>query len=165
MASPPPQVQERIARENAEVRAVLGTVSPDNHLTLPLLRPVPGDVSSAYGLKRFFNDLERNPHRGLDLRAALGEPVRSAAAGQIVLAADQYYGGNSVFIDHGLGVFTVYMHLDEIKVRQGDMIEASKSPARGSDRPGHGAASASWPLCARPGGGPVGPFFANQSQQ
>jgi len=126
MASPPPEVQERIARENAEVRAVLSTVSPDNHLTLPLMRPVPGDVSSAYGLKRFFNDLERNPHRGLDLRAALGDPVRSAAPGRIVLAADQYYGGNSVFIDHGLGVFTVYMHLDEIKVRQGDMIEAGE---------------------------------------
>jgi murein DD-endopeptidase MepM/ murein hydrolase activator NlpD len=126
MASPPAAVQERIARENAEVRAVLNTVSPDNHLVLPFMRPVPGDVSSAYGLKRFFNDLERNPHRGLDLRAALGDPVRAAAPGQIVLAADQYYGGRSVFLDHGLGVFTVYMHLDEIKVRQGDMVEAGE---------------------------------------
>ena len=124
MATPPVAVQERIARENAEVRAVLGTVSPDNHLVLPFMRPVPGEVSSAYGLKRFFNDLERNPHRGLDLRAALGDPVRAAAPGRIVLAADHYYGGRSVFLDHGLGVFTVYMHLDEFKVRQGDMVEA-----------------------------------------
>lgn len=126
MASPPAAVQERIARENAEVRTVLGTVSPDNHLVLPLMRPVPGGVSSAYGLKRFFNDMERNPHRGLDLRAALGDPVRAAAPGQIVLAADHYYGGRSVFLDHGLGVFTVYMHLNEIKVRQGDMVEAGE---------------------------------------
>ncbi len=126
MATPPAAVQERIARENAEVRAVLGTVSPDNHLVLPLMRPVPGGVSSAYGLKRFFNDLERNPHRGLDLRAALGDPVRAAAPGRIVLAADHYYGGRSVFLDHGLGVFTVYMHLDEFKVRQGDMVEAGE---------------------------------------
>ncbi|MGE4441385.1 MAG: M23 family metallopeptidase [Desulfomicrobium sp.] len=126
MASPPAAVQDRIARENAEVRAVLNTVSPDNHLVLPFMRPVPGDVSSAYGLKRFFNDLERNPHRGLDLRAALGDPVRAAAPGQIVLAADHYYGGRSVFLDHGLGVFTVYMHLDEIKVRQGAMVEAGE---------------------------------------
>jgi murein DD-endopeptidase MepM/ murein hydrolase activator NlpD len=126
MATPPAAVQERIARENAEVRAVLGTISPDNHLVLPLMRPVPGGVSSAYGLKRFFNDLERNPHRGLDLRAALGDPVRAAAPGRIVLAADHYYGGRSVFLDHGLGVFTVYMHLDEFKVRQGDMVEAGE---------------------------------------
>lgn len=126
MASPPAAVQERIARENAEVRAVLATVSPDNHLVLPFMRPVPGGVSSAYGLKRFFNDLERNPHRGLDLRAALGDPVRAAAPGRIVLAADHYYGGRSVFLDHGLGVFTVYMHLDEFKVSQGDMVEAGE---------------------------------------
>jgi murein DD-endopeptidase MepM/ murein hydrolase activator NlpD len=126
MASPPAAVRERIARENAEVRSVLGAVSPVNHLVLPLMRPVPGEVSSAYGLKRFFNDMERNPHRGLDLRAALGDPVRAAAPGQIVLAADHYYGGRSVFLDHGLGVFTVYMHLDEIKVRQGDMVEAGE---------------------------------------
>lgn len=126
MATPPAAVQERIARENAEVRAVLGTVTPDNHLVLPFMRPVPGEVSSAYGLKRYFNDLERNPHRGLDLRAALGDPVRAAAPGRIVLAADHYYGGRSVFLDHGLGVFTVYMHLDEFKVRQGDMVEAGE---------------------------------------
>ncbi|PKN31400.1 MAG: M23 family peptidase [Deltaproteobacteria bacterium HGW-Deltaproteobacteria-18] len=126
MASPPAAVQERIARENAEVRAVLDTVTPDNHLVLPLMRPVPGEASSAYGLKRFFNDLERNPHRGLDLRAALKDPVRAAAPGRIVLVADHYYGGRSVFLDHGLGVFTVYMHLDEFKVRQGDMVEAGE---------------------------------------
>lgn len=126
MATPPAEVQERIARENAEVRAVLNTVSPVNHLVLPLMRPVPGDVSSAYGLRRFFNNLERNPHRGLDLRAALGDPVRAASPGQVALAADHYYGGRSVFVDHGLGVFTVYMHLDEIRVRQGDMVEAGQ---------------------------------------
>lgn len=126
MATPPAAVQERIARENAEIRAVLNAASPDNHLVLPLMRPVPGDVSSAYGLRRFFNGLERNPHRGLDLRAALGDPVRAASPGQVALAADHYYGGNSVFIDHGLGVFSVYMHLDEIKVRQGDMVEAGQ---------------------------------------
>jgi len=126
MASPPAAVQERIARENAEIRVVLSAASPDNHLVLPLRRPVPGDMSSAYGLRRFFNGLERNPHRGLDLRAALGDPVRAASPGQVALAADHYYGGNSVFIDHGLGVFTVYMHLNDIKVRQGDMVEAGQ---------------------------------------
>lgn len=126
MATPPAAVQERIAREHALVRETLSRVSPVSHLVLPLQRPVPGEVSSAYGLRRFFNDLERNPHRGLDLRAALGEPVRAAAAGQVVLAADHYYGGRSVFIDHGLGVYSVYMHLDEFKTAEGDMVEAGQ---------------------------------------
>ena len=126
MASPPAAVQERIAREHALVRETLSRVSPVSHLALPLRRPVPGEVSSAYGLRRFFNDMERNPHRGLDLRADLGEPVRAAAAGQVVLAADHYYGGRSVFIDHGLGVYSVYMHLDEFKTAEGDMVEAGQ---------------------------------------
>lgn len=126
MATPPAAVQERIAREQAEVRETLARVSDVNHLTLPLMRPVPGAVSSAYGLRRFFNDLERNPHRGLDLKAGLGEPVRSVAAGQVVLAADHYYGGRSVFIDHGLGVYSVYMHLDEFRTEQGAMVEAGQ---------------------------------------
>jgi murein DD-endopeptidase MepM/ murein hydrolase activator NlpD len=126
MATPPAAAQERIAREQAEVRETLARVSDVNHLTLPLMRPVPGAVSSAYGLRRYFNDLERNPHRGLDLNADLGEPVRSVAAGQVVLAADHYYGGRSVFIDHGLGVYSVYMHLDAFRTEQGAMVEAGQ---------------------------------------
>jgi len=105
---------------------VVNTVSAVNHLILPLIRPVPGEVSSAYGLKRYFNDQARNPHRGLDLRAALGDPVQAVAPGQIMLVADHYYGGRSVFLDHGLGVYSVYMHLSEITVRQGEMVEAGQ---------------------------------------
>jgi murein DD-endopeptidase MepM/ murein hydrolase activator NlpD len=126
MASPPPDVQERIAREHAQVRKVLGSVSDVNHLTLPLIRPVPGSVSSAYGLRRFFNDQPRNPHRGLDLRAAEGDPIRSAAPGQVVLTADHYYAGRCVYVDHGLGVYTLYMHMSEINVREGEMVEAGQ---------------------------------------
>jgi murein DD-endopeptidase MepM/ murein hydrolase activator NlpD len=127
MATPPASVQDRIARENALVRETLARVSPVNHLTLPLIRPVPGRVTSAYGLTRFFNDKPRNPHRGLDLDAGLGEPVQAAAPGQVVLADDHYYAGRCVFIDHGWGVHTVYMHLDGIEVRQGDMVEAGQT--------------------------------------
>lgn len=127
MATPPASVQERIAREHAQVRKVLGTVSEVNHLVLPLVRPVPGTVSSAYGLRRFFNDQPRNPHRGLDLRAAQGDPVRSAAPGQVVLTADHYYAGRCVYVDHGLGVYTLYMHLSEIKVQEGEMVEAGQT--------------------------------------
>lgn len=130
MATPPASVQARIAREQELVRAVLGRVTPVNHLDLPLVRPVPGGVSSAYGLKRVFNGQARNPHRGLDLRAATGDPIQAASPGQIVLAEEHYYGGRSVYIDHGLGVHTVYMHLDEMLVKEGDMVEAGQSIGR-----------------------------------
>ena len=133
MVTPPAAVQARIERETAEIRKVLGTASPVSHLALPLIRPVPGEVSSAYGLKRYFNDQARNPHRGLDLKAALGDPVHAVAAGQVALAADHYYGGRSVFLDHGLGVYSVYMHLSEISVRQGEMIEAGQVIGRAGE--------------------------------
>jgi len=130
MVTPPASVQERINRENSEVRRILGTVSPVKHLDLPLIRPVPGKITSVYGLTRYFNDQPRNPHRGVDLRAAMGDPVQAAAAGQVVLAAEHYYAGRCVFIDHGLGVYTQYMHLDEILVREGDMVEAGDTIGR-----------------------------------
>lgn len=130
MATPPASVQARIAREQAAVRAVLGTVTPTNHFSMPIIRPVQGEVSSAYGLKRFFNGHARNPHRGLDLRAATGDPVQAASSGQVVLAEEHYYGGRSVYIDHGLGVHTVYMHLDEMLVKEGDMVEAGQTIGR-----------------------------------
>ena len=126
MVTPPADVQERIRQEQALTRKILAGVSPDNHLILPLIRPVPGSVTSAYGLTRFFNDQPRNPHRGLDLRAALGDPIQAAAPGQVVLAAELYYAGRCVYIDHGLGVFTQYMHMDEILVQSGDMVEAGQ---------------------------------------
>ncbi len=126
MVTPPAGVQERIKQENALARKILGTATAVNHLVLPLVRPVPGEVTSAYGLIRFFNDQPRNPHRGLDLRAALGDPVQAASPGKVVLAADHYYAGRCVFVDHGLGVHTHYMHLDEILVREGDMVEAGQ---------------------------------------
>lgn len=126
MASPPRSVQDRIAREAAQVRAVLNHVSPANYLTLPLLRPVPGTVSSAYGLRRFFNNQPRNPHRGLDLRAALGDPVRSVSAGRVVLTAEHYYAGRCVYVDHGLGVCSLYMHLDAVTVREGQPVAAGE---------------------------------------
>lgn len=126
MVTPSPAAQERIQKENLLVRKILGTVTSVNHLVLPLIRPVPGEVTSLYGLTRFFNDQPRNPHRGLDLRAAQGDPVQAAAPGKVVLAADHYYAGRCVFVDHGLGVHTQYMHLDEILVREGDMVEAGQ---------------------------------------
>lgn len=130
MSTPPASVQARIAREQALTQAVLGRVSQDNHLVLPLIRPVPGGVRSAYGLKRFFNGQARNPHRGLDMTAAQGEAVLAASPGQVVLAEEHYYGGRSVYIDHGLGVHSVYMHLDEMLVKEGDMVEAGQTIGR-----------------------------------
>ncbi|MEW5722863.1 MAG: M23 family metallopeptidase [Thermodesulfobacteriota bacterium] len=123
MVNPPPEMQKRIQEEALAVGRALAVVSPEQLWTPPFLRPVPGDVSSVYGLKRFFNDQPRSPHRGLDFNAHEGEPVRAGNAGQVVLTGGHYFAGNSVYIDHGLGVVSVYLHLSRIEVQEGLRVD------------------------------------------
>jgi murein DD-endopeptidase MepM/ murein hydrolase activator NlpD len=71
-----------------------------------------------------YNGEPRSPHPGLDLRAASGTPVESSGAGHVCLAEDLYYSGNTVILDHGGGLFTVYAHLSRLLVSEGDAVEA-----------------------------------------
>ncbi len=120
--TPDPSLSERIERERKKTAAVLSRISPEQFLAFPLSRPVPGTVSSVYGLRRIFNNQPRSQHKGLDLRAAQGDPVKACAAGRVVLAEEQYFAGNCVIVDHGLGVYTLYMHLSAFKVREGQAV-------------------------------------------
>ena len=88
------------------------------------MRPVPGEPTSTFGKRRFFNDKPRSPHPGLDLRAATGTPVLAAGSGLVAISQDLYYSGNTVIIDHGGGLFTIYAHLSELDVSVGDELEA-----------------------------------------
>lgn len=121
--TPPASEQERIKRDREVMRAALSPRTPVQHWSLPMLRPVPGEVTSLYGLRRVFNNVPKNPHKGLDLDAAEGDPIQAADTGVVTLAEDLYYGGNTVIIDHGLGVFTTYMHLSAINVARGQRVE------------------------------------------
>jgi murein DD-endopeptidase MepM/ murein hydrolase activator NlpD len=116
--------EERAARERKEVEAVLSTVSLKRAWTCPFLRPVPGEVGSVFGLRRFFNNEPRSPHNGVDFHAEQGEPIQAVAAGIVLLAAEHFFAGNSVYVDHGQGVISMYFHLSEISVRQGQPVKA-----------------------------------------
>ena len=119
--------KENLARHQAErkiVNAVMAKRTPTRHWQLPMLRPVPGAISSLFGVQRMFNGVPRSSHKGLDLRAAEGDPIKACADGTVVLAADHFFSGNVVYIDHGLGVFTVYCHMSKINVAEGDFVRA-----------------------------------------
>jgi hypothetical protein len=120
--TPPPEVDERIKRDRAALSAVLHKITLEKYWTIPMQRPVPGPIGSVYGLRRVFNGTPRNPHKGMDFRAAEGDPVHSAAAGVVALAEEQYYGGNLVVVDHGLGVCTLYLHLSRFAVSVGQRV-------------------------------------------
>jgi len=121
---PPKEVEERLVRERArlaEVYAARRDVLPPDRA---FVRPVPGDPTAEFGTRRVFNGEPRSPHGGVDLRAAAGTEVRASGSGLVVLAADLYYSGNLVILDHGGGLFTLYAHLSELRVREGQQVAA-----------------------------------------
>ena len=119
---PPADVMARIKADRERVRQALAQRLPERLWVLPFARPVPGDVSSLYGLKRVFNGQPRGVHKGLDLRGPQGQQVLACADGQVVLTGNLYFSGNVVYINHGEGVFTAYLHLSEMLVQNGDRV-------------------------------------------
>ena len=85
-------------------------------------RPVPGRQSSPFGVRRFFNGEERNPHSGLDFAASTGTPIKAPAAGKVILVGDYFFNGKTVFVDHGQGLISMFCHLSAIDVAVGQEI-------------------------------------------
>ena len=121
---------ERSKRERAETLTVLNAFTPERFWSLPFQRSVPGTlrsgVSSHFGLRRVFNGEPRSHHRGLDLRASQGTPIRACADGTVVIAADHFFSGNVVYIDHGQGVVTMYAHMSRIAAEPGQKVKAGE---------------------------------------
>ena len=114
---------ERIAAERKRIDAALGNFSADRIPELSLRAPVPGQRSSSFGLRRFFNGQPRNPHSGMDIAAPTGTPILSPAPGKVIDTGDYFFNGNTVFVDHGQGVITMYCHLSRIDVKAGDEVD------------------------------------------
>ena len=112
----------RYERERAHLADVTATFSATTPPTLMLRQPTPGPRSSSFGLRRVFNGQSRNPHSGMDIAALLGTPVLAPAAGRVIDTGDYFFNGNTVWLDHGAGLLTMYCHLSAINVKVGDEV-------------------------------------------
>jgi murein DD-endopeptidase MepM/ murein hydrolase activator NlpD len=113
---------KRIAREQTLSNRAFATWSEVLADDLRFDLPTSGRFSSAFGLRRFFNDQARAPHSGLDIAAPQGAPVLAPAAGTIIETGNYFFNGNTVFIDHGQGLVSMYNHLSRIHVRKGARV-------------------------------------------
>lgn len=129
---PPSQVnlspadEERVAREQEKMRAAMTAFTPDAPSTLRLAQPVPGPRSSSFGLRRMFNGESRNPHKGMDIAARTGTPIKAPLAGRVVDVGSYFFNGNNVIVDHGQGLMTMYCHLSKIRVDVGQELKAGE---------------------------------------
>jgi murein DD-endopeptidase MepM/ murein hydrolase activator NlpD len=122
MVNPEKRDMARIGKEQQRIRKALASWSPQTPETLQLALPVKGPVSSTFGLRRFFNDQPRKPHSGLDLAAPEGTPIKAPAGGRVIDTGEFFFNGNTVFIDHGQGLVTMYCHLSHIDVKPGQPV-------------------------------------------
>jgi len=113
---------KRYKHERSELASVFDHNTSSKLWDKTFLRPVNGKISTPFGVRRIINDKPKNPHSGVDLKASEGTPVISANSGIVVLTCNHFFTGNSVYIDHGTGILTMYFHLSKISVKQGEKI-------------------------------------------
>jgi murein DD-endopeptidase MepM/ murein hydrolase activator NlpD len=122
--TPPDSVRERIDREAKLLEATWRSSAPERLWGAGFRRPVPQPANSAFGTRSIFNGKPRNAHGGADFLSPGGTPVAAPASGRVAVARALYYSGNTVIIDHGLGVFSMLAHLSAIEVAERDPVAA-----------------------------------------
>lgn len=120
--TPDPEQLERIARERTIIDTAIGNYRDTELDGIALRAPVAGPRSSSFGLRRYFNDQPRSPHKGMDIAAAVGTPIIAPRGGIVTATGDYFFNGNTVIVDHGQGLVTLYCHLSEIDVAEGDNV-------------------------------------------
>jgi murein DD-endopeptidase MepM/ murein hydrolase activator NlpD len=120
---PPKETLARIEEEQTIKKRVFSATLPEPRWAGSFQPPAKAEVSGVFGSARVFNDVKKSQHTGLDFRVTTGTPVSATNNGTVILAQNLYFEGNCVIIDHGQGLLTLYLHLSEFKVKEGDAVE------------------------------------------
>ena len=115
---------QRVEEESKRLRTLYATITPERHWRGRFAKPVGvPDAGEGFGARRIINGQVRAPHAGLDYSADAGTPVVGANAGHVALVAEYFFPGRLVVLDHGLGLYTLYFHLERADVADGDRVE------------------------------------------
>jgi murein DD-endopeptidase MepM/ murein hydrolase activator NlpD len=120
---PPKETEPRIEEEQALKKKLFSHTSPDAMWTGRFEAPAQASVSGVFGSARVLNGIKRNQHMGLDFRVHTGSAIHATNAGTVVLARNLFFEGNCVAVDHGQGLITLYMHLSQFRVKEGDKVK------------------------------------------
>lgn len=112
----------RADRELAVIKGLKRHWRAAQDTDLAFILPVEGELSSHFGLRRFFNEEPRAPHAGLDVAVDRGTPVKASAQGAVLAVDDYFFNGKTIFVDHGNGLITMYCHLDRIDMKSGEAV-------------------------------------------
>jgi murein DD-endopeptidase MepM/ murein hydrolase activator NlpD len=124
--SPPREALTRIEKDAERVGAIFAAASPERYWSGPFVRPVRGRAISAFGKRSVYNGQPRSPHSGTDFSGAAGTPIKAPNAGRVVLAADLYYSGKTLILDHGQGLYSYFGHMSALSAGEGDMVAAGE---------------------------------------
>ena len=123
MVNPNQYDMGRINKDKKRINAALRHWQYSSNVQLNFIKPVQGVYSSAFGLRRFFNKQARKPHSGLDIAAAEGSPIHAPANGTIIETGNYFFNGNTLFIDHGQGLISMYCHMNSIDIKNGSKVK------------------------------------------
>jgi len=124
--TPPESVQERIKLESQRMDQLFASHTPRRLWDGAFFVPVTGAATSGFGRRNILNGKPRSPHWGTDFTAEVGTPVLSPNSGTVVLASELYFSGNTIIIDHGLGLFSFLAHLSRISVNEGEQVKTGQ---------------------------------------
>jgi murein DD-endopeptidase MepM/ murein hydrolase activator NlpD len=121
-----PRDLARHEREREHLQGVVATLSDPPPASLRMRLPTEGRRSSSFGLRRIFNNQPRSPHSGMDIAAPIGTPVLAAAPGRVLDRGDYFFNGQTLWLDHGGGLLTMYCHLHDTAVQPGAQVSAGQ---------------------------------------
>ena len=119
-----PKTLDRVNRESKKLKALFEGVREERLWKGAFSRPVEGEITTGFGLRRVINGQRKSPHTGVDLRAEEGTPVVACNGGRVTLVDELFFSGKSIILDHGGGLYSIYFHLSETGVSEGDRVNA-----------------------------------------